>query len=117
MEAPSAVALVRDLAEDIAPVDLSGQVAALAAEKRSCLCDPLKQHHHLSIQGLQQPAAPFRGMRLVEKVLLGTAQTITMFFTKTINKSNGILSRQSLQQPAQQGHRHTDGKYPALYLD
>jgi len=53
MEAPSAAALVRDLAEDIAPVDLCRQVAALAAEQRPRLCDSLKQNHHFRIQSLQ----------------------------------------------------------------
>ena len=70
MEAPGAGALVRDLAEDVAPVDLCGQIAALAAEQRPRLGHPLKQHHHLRIQGLQEPCASLSAaLRLLDEAV------------------------------------------------
>ena len=56
MKTPGSGGLVSDLAEGVAPVDLRGQVAALAAEQCPRLCHALKQHHYLRIQRLQQVA-------------------------------------------------------------
>ena len=54
MEAAGAAGLVRDLRKGVAPVDLGGQVAALAAEERARLGDALEQHDHLRVQRLPQ---------------------------------------------------------------
>lgn len=56
MEAPGSAGLVSDLAEGVAPVDLRGQIAALAAEQCPRLGHALKEHDYLCIQRLQQAA-------------------------------------------------------------
>lgn len=71
MEAPSAAALVRDLAEDITPVDLCRQVAALAAEQRPRLCDSLKQNHHFRIQSLQHSSKSILCLSTCEDLCIG----------------------------------------------
>ena len=67
MEAAGAARLVRDLSEGVAPVDLCGQVAALAAEQRAGLGDTLEQHDHLRVQRLPQYQASDSTQALEQK--------------------------------------------------